>query len=175
VRVYSFPAIVADDARILILGSMPGVASLEAHHYYAHPRNRFWSILERLCGITGPLRYDARLQLLRAHHLALWDVLHSCVRPGSLDAAIEHHSAKPNDLMGLLRATPSIRRICCNGGTAHSSLRRHFGAALRRDLPSIEVCQLPSTSPANASWSDARQLHAWRRALQSALDIPADP
>jgi double-stranded uracil-DNA glycosylase len=172
VRVYSFPAVVAGDARILILGSMPGIASLGERQYYAHPRNQFWRILEKLCDIATALPYDARLQMLRDHHLALWDVLHSCVRPGSLDAAIEHHTAKPNDLMGLLRATPSIERICCNGGTAYSTLQRAFGKALQQELAQIQVHQLPSTSPANASWSYARKLNAWRRALQPALDIP---
>jgi double-stranded uracil-DNA glycosylase len=92
-------------------------------------------------------------------------VLHSCVRPGSLDAAIEHDSAKPNDLIGLLRRTGSIGRICCNGGTAHSALKRHFGKQLASDFPHIEICPLPSTSPANASWSYARKLLAWTGAL----------
>jgi hypoxanthine-DNA glycosylase len=167
VRVFSFPAVVAHDARILILGSMPGVASLEAQQYYAHPRNQFWSILERIHGVETPQPYDQRLQMLRDHHLALWDVLHSCVRPGSLDAAIEHHTAAPNPLMELLRATPSIRRICCNGGTAHTALRRYFGLVLMRELPQLDIQLLPSTSPANASWSFARKLTAWRQALES--------
>jgi TDG/mug DNA glycosylase family protein len=172
VRIHGFPAVVADDARILILGSMPGITSLAERQYYAHPRNQFWRILEKLCEIATPQPYDARVQMLRDHHLALWDVLHSCVRPGSLDAAIEHRTAKPNDLMGLLRAAPSIERICCNGATAYSSLQRAFGNALRQQLPQIQVQPLPSTSPANASWSYARKLNAWRRALQPALDIP---
>jgi TDG/mug DNA glycosylase family protein len=172
VRVYSFPAIVADDARILILGSMPGVASLRAGQYYAHPRNQFWNILEELCGVRSALPYQQRLQMLRDHHVAVWDVLHSCVRPGSLDAAIEHRSARPNDLTRLLRSTPSIRRICCNGGVAHAVLKRHFAMPLATQLPELEVQRLPSTSPANASWSYARKLNAWRQALQIALDIP---
>jgi double-stranded uracil-DNA glycosylase len=175
VRVYSFPAVVANDARILILGSMPGVASLDAHEYYAHPRNQFWTLLQTLCGVDHPLTYAARLQMLRGHHLALWDVFHSCVRPGSLDSAIEHTTARPNDLMGLLRAAPSIGRICCNGGTAYASLQRSFGRSLLQELPQIEIHKLPSTSPANAGWSYTRKLTAWRRALRPALDIPASP
>lgn len=168
-RVTSFPPIVADDARILILGSMPGVASLDAQQYYAHPRNQFWPLLEDLCGTVGTLAYDARVQLLRTRHLALWDVLHSCIRPGSLDTAIEHATAEPNDLMGLLRTTRVVR-ICCNGGTAHSTLLRFFGPTLQHELPHIEVHKLPSTSPANASWSYARKRTAWRDALRPALD-----
>jgi double-stranded uracil-DNA glycosylase len=168
VRIYSFPAVAARNARVLILGSMPGVASLDAQQYYAHPRNQFWTLLERIYGAPTPLPYPERLQLLRDRHLALWDVLQSCVRPGSLDAAIEHHTAEPNALMELLRATPSIRRICCNGGTAHTALRRYFGEMLTRELPQIDIQQLPSTSPAHASWSFARKFTAWRRALEPA-------
>jgi TDG/mug DNA glycosylase family protein len=175
VRVYSFQAVVGNGARILILGSMPGVASLGAHQYYAHPRNQFWSILQKLSGHAAALSYEERLQLLRARHLALWDVLHSCVRPGSLDAATERHSARPNDLPALLHATPSIGRLCCNGGSAHSALRRYFGKTLAREFPQLQVHRLPSTSPANASWSFARKLDAWRQALESALDMPVYP
>jgi TDG/mug DNA glycosylase family protein len=126
-RVYSFPAVVGTAPRILILGSMPGVASLDASEYYAHPRNQFWRIVMTLCGTDAQLSYEERLRVLRDHGLALWDVLHSCVRPGSLDASIEHRSAKPNDLMALLRRTGSIRRLCCNGAAAGTRLTvRHL-------------------------------------------------
>ena len=148
---------------------MPGVASLEAGQYYAHPRNQFWSILTTLLGHQMPLPYAQRLQMLQRQHLALWDVLHSCVRPGSLDAAIEHATAEPNDLNGLLRTHGGIVRICCNGGTAFSALRRHFGDALAAQFPEVQICRLPSTSPANAGWSYARKLAAWRQGLQPAL------
>jgi TDG/mug DNA glycosylase family protein len=165
VRVYSFPPVAADDARILILGSMPGVASLQATQYYAHPRNQFWRMLSDLWDLDSVPPYPQRLQLLRERHLALWDVLHSCVRPGSLDAAIEHHTARANDLPGLLQSCPGIVRICCNGGTAFSALRRYFARELAAKFPHIDVRQLPSTSPANASWSYTRKLRAWRQAL----------
>jgi hypoxanthine-DNA glycosylase len=151
---------------------MPGLASLEAGQYYAHPRNQFWSIATRICGAGDRLGYEGRLRMLREHHLALWDVLHSCVRPGSLDAAIEHRTAAPNDLLGLLRTAASIRRICCNGGTAYFALKRYFGPPLAADFPQIELCRLPSTSPANAGWSYARKLTAWEKALDIALDRP---
>ncbi len=148
---------------------MPGIASLQAAQYYAHPRNHFWPIISELCGRSAAPDYPQRLQLLRANRLALWDVLHSCVRPGSLDSAIEHHSAEPNDLIGLLQSHPAIVRICCNGGTAFTALRRHAGDALRERFPKAEVLQLPSTSPANASWSYARKLLAWQQGLSPAL------
>ena len=153
------------DTRILILGSMPGVASLDAQQYYAHPRNQFWPIMGRICGAGIELPYLQRLQALRAHGLGLWDVLHSCVRGGSLDAAIEHRSATPNDLLPLLR-TGRVMRLCCNGGTAHALLLRHFGRRLAAEFPHLDIRRLPSTSPANASWTYARKLSAWSEAVR---------
>jgi double-stranded uracil-DNA glycosylase len=167
VRVFSFAPVFRSDARILILGSMPGVASLSASQYYAHPRNRFWDIMERVCDAGRSVPYEQRLQRLLEHRLALWDVLHSCVRPGSLDAAIEQHTALPNDLTGLLSELPSLRCICCNGGTAFLALKRYFGGQLSRAYPRIEQLKLPSTSPANASCSYARKLDEWSRALHA--------
>lgn len=166
-RVHSFPAVFKADARILILGSMPGVASLGANQYYAHPRNAFWRILGRVVGFDPALPYRERLQHLCQHRLALWDVLHSCVRPGSLDSAIEHPSARANDLPALLRKAPALRRICCNGAAAYQALQRHFGQQLTDEFAHIELHRLASTSPANASWTYARKLSAW----SSALDI----
>jgi hypoxanthine-DNA glycosylase len=164
-RVRSFAAVIDAGTRILILGSMPGVASLNAQQYYAHPRNQFWPIMGAICG-AGPERpYRQRLQVLREHGLGLWDVLHSCVRGGSLDASIEHHSATANDLLPLLR-TGGVMRLCCNGGTAHALLQRHFGKRLAGELPHIDIRRLPSTSPANASWSYVRKLATWSEALR---------
>jgi hypoxanthine-DNA glycosylase len=164
-RARSFAPLLAADARLLILGSMPGTASLTAGQYYAHPQNQFWRIVGESCGAGPHLPYAMRLERLRAAGIALWDVLESCVRTGSLDSAIEHHSAIANDIPQLLRAAPQIRRICCNGATAHHGLRRYFGAQL--DALGITVLRLPSTSPANASWSFSRKLTAWRAALEA--------
>lgn len=172
-RVYGFPAVIGADARILILGSMPGIASLDAQQYYAHPRNHFWRIMGELCGAGPQLPYRERLQVLLRERLGLWDVLQSCVRGGSLDAAIEHHSATANDLPALLRRCPQVRRLCCNGGSAYGMLRRQFGEPLAREFPQIEICRLPSTSPANASCSYARKLAAWRHALRQRQASPA--
>jgi hypoxanthine-DNA glycosylase len=154
---------------VLILGSIPGAASLTAGQYYAYPRNQFWRILGQLCDSEDCESYAERVQMLQRHHLALWDVLHSCVRPGSLDAAIEHRTARPNALLELIAQCPALVRICCNGSTAHSALRRYFGRALAAAFPRIEVHRLPSTSPANASLSYARKLTAWRSGLSPAL------
>jgi double-stranded uracil-DNA glycosylase len=164
-RVQSFAPMVGAGCRILILGSMPGVASLNAQQYYAHPQNQFWRIMGEICGAGPGLPYDERLQVLLRQRLGLWDVLASCVRGGSLDSAIEHQSALANDLLPLLRSG-SVLRLCCNGGTAHAALRRHFGKALAHEFPRIDIRRLPSTSPANASWNYARKLEAWTEALQ---------
>jgi hypoxanthine-DNA glycosylase len=164
-RVHSFAAIADQRSRVLILGSMPGVASLAAREYYAHPHNGFWPIMGRLCGAEQALPYEERLRRLKSAGFALWDVLHSCVRAGSLDASIETDSIIANDLPGLLRAHPAIGRLCCNGGAAYTMLRRHFGRQLGREFPRLEVLRLPSTSAAAASWSRERKLAAWRAAL----------
>ncbi len=164
-RVYGFAAVVGPRARILILGSMPGRASLQAQQYYAHPQNQFWKIMGRICGAGAGLAYEARLDALQRRGLGLWDVLHSCVRRGSLDAAIERDGASPNDLLSLLRRHPGIHRLCCNGAAAYAALQRHFATPLAREFPHLDVRRLPSTSPANAGCSPARKLAAWSRAL----------
>ena len=164
-RVQSFAPVVRSDARVLILGSMPGAASLAARQYYAHPRNQFWTIVARQGIAARALPYPQRLELLQQHGLALWDVLHSCVRRGSLDAAIEHGGATPNDLPQLLRTYRGIERLCCNGATAYRALQRHFGAQLQREFPQLECLQLPSTSAAHAGMSLSDKLLAWERAL----------
>ena len=165
-RVHSFPAVIGADTRILILGSMPGVASLGAQQYYAHPQNQFWKIVGAICGAGPELPYEQRLQALLGQSLGLWDVLQSCLRCGSLDTAIELHSAVANDLLPLLLRSGAVTRLCCNGGTAYRALQRHFGQRLAREFPHIDIRRLPSTSPANASWSYSRKLEAWTQALR---------
>lgn len=163
--VRSFPPVIADDARVLVLGSMPGHASLTAHRYYAHPRNLFWPIMGALFEAGPALDYDTRLLRLQAAGIALWDVAGECVRPGSLDARIRADTVVPNDIPGLLDAHPGIRRICFNGATAEALFRRHV-------LPAIptppEHVRLPSTSPAHAAMSFDAKLEAWRAGMRLA-------
>jgi double-stranded uracil-DNA glycosylase len=166
-RHYSFAPVVRADARVLILGSMPGVASLAAQQYYAHPRNQFWPIIESLYGAPCTLPYAERLSGLQRRGVALWDVLQSCVRAGSLDAAIEQNSAVANDLPQLLRAHSRIARLCCNGATAYGTLIRHFGELLQREFPLLPCIQLPSTSPAHASMRFEHKLERWAQALRN--------
>ncbi len=161
----SFAPLIRADARVLVLGSMPGTASLAAGQYYAHPRNQFWPIMDRLCGAGPTLPYPSRLQRLQQHGIALWDVLESCVRRGSLDAAIERCGATPNDLPALLQRHPGIGLVCCNGMTAYRLLQRHFGDALAGALPWVRCVRLPSTSPANAGITATARLAAWEAAF----------
>ena len=144
--------------RLVVLGSFPGVASLRAGQYYGHPRNHFWPILSALWNIDlVGLPYAQRLDAMRDHGLGLWDVYASCRRDGSLDSAIEE--AQLNDLASLRRLAPGLRAVAHNGGESARSMR-HTRAL------GVEVLRLPSTSPANASWSFEKKLAAWRDAFR---------
>lgn len=149
-----------------MLGSMPGAASLAAGEYYAHPRNAFWPIMTALCGFAADAAYAERVAALLAARVALWDVLAACERSGSLDAAIVRTSEAANDIAGLLARAPQIARIAFNGAAAEAAFRRHVQARLPAARRAGIVCvRLPSTSPANASWSFAEKLAAWREGL----------
>lgn len=169
--VESFPPIALPDARLLILGSMPGVASLHAGQYYAHPQNRFWKILGEILGFDPASPYPQRVASLQEAGIALWDVLASCHRPGSLDADIHAASAVANDLPGFLTSHPGIKRICFNGATAESLFRRHVSPRLGDRK--IETLRLPSSSPANASIPPQQKLAAWSDALHGLIHDPA--
>lgn len=161
-EVRSFPPVAAADARILILGSMPGVASLTAGQYYAHPRNAFWPILGTLLDFPADAPYAQRLDALKAGRVALWDVLAACIRPGSLDSAIDETSIVPNDFGRFLSEHPQIDHLFFNGAKAADSFRRHVAQHLPPSLQALPRSQLPSTSPANASYAYAKKLQLWR-------------
>ena len=140
--------------RILILGSFPGEASLRAQQYYAHPRNQFWDLLSAVLNEDlRKLDYAARLLTLRAHHIGLWDVIAVCAREGSLDSAIRH--AQSNDFATLKHQCPDLHRVCFNG-KASGKFAPQFERA------GFDTLVLPSSSPANAQWSFAEKLSAWR-------------
>lgn len=141
----------AGHARILILGSMPGVASLTAQQYYAHPRNRFWPLMQALFGVPLADDYDTRVTALNMAGVALWDVLHSCERPGSLDSRIVRSTEVPNDIAGLLARHAALEVIALNGSAARDAFRRSVAPTLGARLDSICVLAMPSTSPANAA------------------------
>jgi hypoxanthine-DNA glycosylase len=149
--------VIAPNTRVVVLGSFPSVASLAAGEYYAHPRNHFWPLLSALWGIDlRALPYAERLQSALDHGLGIWDVYAHCRREGSLDSAI--HDAEFNDLAGLKQRAPQLRAVAHNGGESARAMRftRNLG---------VDVVRLPSTSPANASWSFERKLVAWREAF----------
>lgn len=159
-HVQSFAPIEDADARILILGSMPGEASLQAGQYYAHPQNLFWRIMGELLGTDLASPYGQRVQALKSARIALWDVLRSCRRKGSLDSNIDHESLVPNDFAAFFLSHPQITRVFFNGAKAEQCYRKHMRPVT--GIESIEYLRLPSTSPANASLSYERKLDAWR-------------
>ncbi len=152
-------------ARILILGSMPGRASLAAHEYYAHPANTFWPIMEQLFGIARTLPYTLRLQQLKQRHIALWDVAHQCTRPGSMDQHIRMDSVVANDFATLFATHPAIRAIFFNGRKAEEMYRRLVLPGLPADWQALPRHTLPSTSPAHARMNFTGKLQAWRKIL----------
>lgn len=150
---------------------MPGVASLDAAQYYAHPRNAFWPIVGACVGFEPMLPYERRLAALVGAGIALWDVIGACRRPGSLDAAIDPASIEPNDIAGLLARHAGIEAILTNGGTATRLYRRHLAASLPR---AITHAALPSTSPAHAGLPLAAKRAAWHAALRPWLPPDRD-
>lgn len=168
--VRSFAPLARTDARVLILGSMPGAASLAAGRYYAHPRNAFWPLLGALCGFPADAPYEQRVAALLAQRIAVWDVLQACEREGSLDSAIRVASQRVNAFAPFFAAHPAITTVLCNGGTAHRLFTRHVLPRLERAL---HVVAVPSTSPAHASRSLAQKLAAFRAALSGVIPCEA--
>ena len=152
--VHPIAPVVGPDARVLILGSFPSVKSREVGFYYGHPQNRFWRVLAALWGEPCPGSTAEKLAFLHRRHIALWDVIESCEITGSSDASIKN--ARINDLAGLLTRAP-IRAVFFNGRTAERLYLRHAS-----DTIALPCRALPSTSPANAGWSEARLIAAWQ-------------
>jgi len=162
-RLLGLPPLVSENTRLLILGSFPSVASLAQQQYYAHPQNQFWRIIQAIFpssprGISAA-SYEERSAWLLEHGLGIWDVYASCEREGSLDTAIRQPQV--NDFSGLRLRCPQLQLIAHNGGESF----RHSKYTATLGLP---VLKLPSTSPANASWSFDRKLAAWREAVAAA-------
>jgi double-stranded uracil-DNA glycosylase len=155
-----FAPIAAPDARVLILGTAPSRRSLEEGRYYAHPRNAFWRIMERLFAGGASLGDAARVRLLEANGVAVWDVLHAAEREGSLDASIVGDSAVPNDIAGFLRDHREVRAVFLNGGVAARLFDKLIVPTIRQPA-GLRPERLPSTSPAHASMSFEEKLAAW--------------
>jgi hypoxanthine-DNA glycosylase len=150
----SFAPIIDKSSNILILGTMPGIKSLEKQEYYAHDRNAFWPILFKLFDATYSTDYQLRINILFQNRIALWDTLKFCYREGSLDSDIQH--AEPNDISRLLINHPKIKSIVFNGNYAEKFYKKY-----NKKLPGINYLSMPSTSPANARLTFEQKLNKW--------------
>ena len=163
VRLSGLPPVVGRNPRILVLGSFPGALSLEKGEYYANPRNQFFAIMEDLFSIAKDSPYQERVSALGERHVALWDVIRSCTRPGSLDSRIRN--ALPNDLATFFTMNPGIRIVALNGRKAGQ-----YSQSVREALKharAVEVITLPSSSPANARYSLGEKILLWRTILSA--------
>mgnify|MGYP001598059025 FL=1 len=153
-KISSFPPIINNESKILILGSIPGIKSLEMQQYYAHPQNKFWKIICEIFNEEFTTNYQQRIEILEKHHIALWDVIDTCERKGSLDSEIRNEEA--NKIEELLQNFPNIKAIFCNGQKSHKNLQKILGKKFR-----LPIIVLPSTSPAYAGLSYFDKLNLW--------------
>ena len=158
---FSFEPVADAHTRLLILGSLPGEASLSRAQYYAHARNQFWRLVETVIGAPLPAAYEARLEALLAHGVGLWDVVRQARRVGSLDSAIRDH--RPNALMELVESLPALRAVAFNGGKASQ-----LGRALLENRTGLPLLSLPSSSPAYTASLETKA-SAWS-SLRAFLD-----
>lgn len=158
----SFSPSINTDSKILILGSMPGVKSLNEQQYYAHPQNKFWKLMEKFCNTENlqDLDYQNKLQTLLENKIALWDVIQSCSRDGSLDSNIQNET--PNKIDKLLNQYPGIKVICLNGNKSYSAFKKYFPEVLKQ----YKCYKMPSTSPANARYKLEDLYSEWLIAFQ---------
>ncbi|RRR66274.1 MAG: DNA-deoxyinosine glycosylase [Candidatus Viridilinea halotolerans] len=159
--IHSFPPISSEAAEIVILGTMPGKASLAAGQYYAHPRNLFWKFMAHIVGFHPEAAYAERLLALQTARIALWDVVQCCTRESSLDSDIASASVVPNDFATFFANHRHIQRIYFNGTKAHALYQKHVAAKIGAMRPHLVYVQLPSTSPANAAMPYSRKYAAW--------------
>ena len=156
--IHSFPPVIDDGCRVLILGSMPSVVSLERQQYYGHKQNYFWPMMFTIFEEPYSDDFEEKKQLLLRHQIALWDVLASCEREGSLDSNITDEV--PNDIRTLLQEHPSIQYLLFNGGKAFQSFKKYFPDLLEQ----IAWSQMPSTSPAHTMKREEK-LRQWQIVL----------
>ena len=155
--------------RVLILGSMPGVASLTQQAYYAHPRNGFWPITSKLCNQAWSLDWNERYRQLMDNNIGLWDVLAECNRTGSLDSAIQPSGLQVNDIAQLINAHPECRVIALNGAKASELFNRYVLKSNPVAFNGINILLLPSSSPAHARLNLADKTKIWQDKLANFL------
>ena len=151
--VHPFPPLYGADSRTLILGSFPSVRSREAMFFYGHPQNRFWRVLAAVYGEEVPVSVEEKKSLVLRHGLALWDAIRSCTVTGSADSSVR--DVVPNDLGPIVRSS-RIERVFCNGALSFRLFEKHISPSIK-----IKAVKLPSTSPANASYSLERLITEW--------------
>ena len=163
----SFKPSIDDNSQILILGSMPGVKSLEEQQYYAHPQNRFWKVMGSICNEPklSELDYETKLKTLLNNNIALWDTIKSCKREGSLDSDIQNEI--PNDIRKLLKQYPNIKIICLNSNKSYSAFKKYFPDLLEK----YNCYKLPSTSPANARYCLKDLSKEWNSAIYTVFKL----
>ncbi|MEJ5102586.1 DNA-deoxyinosine glycosylase [Chryseobacterium sp. MYb328] len=157
-RISSFPPLIDDQSEILILGSIPGVKSLEMQQYYAHPQNKFWKIILELLNEEFTGDYSKRIEILKKHHIGLWDVIDSCERKGSLDSEIKNEEA--NQIAELLEGYPNVKAIFCNGGKSYKNLQKLLGKNYK-----LPILLMPSTSPLHTI-SFEKKFEEWKKVLE---------
>lgn len=159
---HEFAPVFSKNSRILILGTFPSVKSREQQFYYGHPQNRFWKVISYITKEPVPTVTEEKKRLLLIHDIAIWDVIQSCEIIGSSDSSIRN--VVPADISGLLRQS-SIAAIFGNGNKACELFEKYTAPALS-DFPETRtIHKLPSTSPANASWSLERLCDCWGEKL----------
>ncbi len=165
----AFPPIATKDARILILGSLPGEASLRRGEYYGKKENAFWKIMGTLVGASPELPYAERTQRLKEKNIALWDVCARAKRKGSLDSNIEPSSIVANDFRSFFKTHKKIELVCFNGQPAERLFRRYVRPSLSPAVAALPHVILPSTSPAYARMSLQEKLARWREIIAASI------
>lgn len=166
-RKISFPPLVGPRPQVLVLGSIPGEEALRKQQYYGNPQNAFWAIMAQLFGFSAELDYQGKVSSLTAYPIAVWDVIGSCIRPGSLDSSIDASSVEPNELVEFLQRHSTIHTVFFNGSRAQQEFRRHIQPALAILNREISTIRLPSTSAAMARLSRQDKLEQWQRVRQA--------
>ncbi|GGP09427.1 DNA-deoxyinosine glycosylase [Oceanobacillus neutriphilus] len=158
-KLQSFAPVIDNKPRVLIVGSMPSIKSLEEQEYYGNPRNHFWSIMYRILEEKPCETYAEKIHLIKKNYIALWDTIGYCYRQGSLDMYIEEE--EPNDIAGLLKEYPTIQLIACNGTKAYQMYKKFITPLLQQE---IDVIKLPSTSPVPGKYNKTfeEKIESWR-------------
>ena len=164
-KLEGFPPITSKSTKVLVLGSMPSETSLLKQQYYGHPRNAFWPIMGVLFAALPELAYDQRKAILVQKGIAVWDVLKTCKRPGSMDSDIEMASVETNDFVSFFASHPMLKQVFFNGGKAENVYKKYIEPELSSRFDYIHYHRLPSTSPAYASMNLQQKIAAWQEAI----------